>query len=93
MVARQHGRGSVRVTRRDGSVIVLHSPEVVGDSIIGVGGTPSRRTGVALADVERVDRRGFSPVKTGGLVVGYFAIITLIAIGAVFGAWAAGGAD
>ena len=93
VVARQHGRGSVRVLRRDGSVLVLQTPEVVGDSIVGVGGTPPRRTGVALADVERIDRRGFSPAKTGGLVAGYFAIVTLIAIGAVLGAWAGGGLD
>ena len=93
VVARQHGRGSVRVLRRDGSVLILQTPSVVGDSIIGVGGDPPRRTGVALADVQRVDRRGFSPAKTGGLVVAYFAVVSLIAIGAVLGAWAAGGLD
>ena len=93
VVARQHGRGSVRVLRRDGSVMILQTPSVVGDSIIGVGGDPPRRTGVALADVQRVDARGFSPTRTGGLVLGYFAVVSLIAIGAVLAAWAGGGVD
>ncbi|HEX8904796.1 MAG TPA: hypothetical protein VF771_08150 [Longimicrobiaceae bacterium] len=93
VVARQHGRGSVRVQRRDGSVLVLETPSVSGDSIIGVGGTPPRRTSVALADVERIDRRGFSPVKTGGLVVGYFVVISLLAMGAALGAWTGAGLD
>jgi len=93
VVARQHGRGSVRVLRRDGSVLVLRTPSVVGDSIIGVGGSPPRRTSVALADVERVETRGFSPAKTCGLVLVYFAVVTLIAVGAALGAWAGGGLD
>lgn len=93
VVARQHGRGSVRVLRQDGSVMVLQTPSVVGDSIIGVAGDPPRRTGVALADVQRIDRRGFSPARTGGLVVGYFVVVSLVAIGAVLAALASGGVD
>jgi hypothetical protein len=93
IVARQQGRGVLRIARKDGSVLELRSPRVMGDSIVGIGGSPPRRTGVALADVERIQRRGFSASRTGGLVLGYFAFATIVAFGVALGAWAGHGLD
>jgi hypothetical protein len=33
------------------------------------------------------------PREAGGLVLGYFAVVTLNAVGAALGAWAGGGLD
>jgi hypothetical protein len=80
VVAQQHGRGYVRVVKRDGSALVLQTPSVQGDSIVGVGGNPPRLTGVPLAEVQRVDVRGFSPAKTSGLAVAGLALVALLAL-------------
>ena len=86
VVAQANGRGAIRVFRKDGSVVIIRQPTVSGDSIVGVGDTPTRRVAVATADVERIDSRGFSPTPPGGLVVGYLAIAFLVAVGAAIAA-------
>ena len=83
--------GTVRVTRKDQSMLVLRHPSVVGDSIVGDAGDPPRRTSVALADVERVDARKVSATRTGGLGLGVIvvtlAVATVAALAAVLGSW------
>ena len=44
-----HGRGDVRVTRRDGSMVALHQPLVSGDSIVGYEDPPWDQGGTAKA--------------------------------------------
>jgi len=60
---------AVRVTRADGSHIVLHQPRIAaGDSLAGVlDGTPSS---VAVSDVTQVAVRKVSAGKTIGLAAG-----------------------
>jgi hypothetical protein len=77
-----NANGTVRVIRRDQSVLVLHHPQVVGDSIVGDAGDPSRRAAVALADVERIDARKVSAARTGGLSLGIIVVGSVLLIGA-----------
>lgn len=71
---------AVRVTRTDGSHIVLHEPRVAaGDSLAGVlDGAPSN---VAVSDVAQVAIRKFSAGKTIGLAAlgGMVAVIVSLA--------------
>lgn len=60
----------VRVMKSDGSVIVLHQPRVVGDSLIGGGSGAIPRLAIALADIRSVEQRRVSAARTGGLVAG-----------------------
>ncbi|HYH82585.1 MAG TPA: hypothetical protein VEX86_22530 [Longimicrobium sp.] len=85
-VARLNGTGTVRVTRRDMSVIVMSNPQVVGDSIVGMAGDPPVRAAVASSDVQRIDARRVSATKTGGLAIGTVAIISVVAIAAAVAA-------
>lgn len=82
VVAAQDGRRTLRVTRRDQSVMVLTNAQVVGDSIVGTTGSPPQRATVAVADVQRIDRRGVNAFKTGGLVFGTLLIVTTVAVAA-----------
>ena len=64
--------GKLRVTRVDGSRIVLKHPVLQGDTLVGTG---QRRSGqqdarVALTDVRQLETRGFSSGRTVGLGVG-----------------------
>lgn len=69
----------VRVVRTDGSAIVLDPALVRGDSIVGTSG--STRVAIALRDVQRVDERRTSVLRTGALVVlgAFVAVIALAA--------------
>lgn len=78
VVTRLNGGGAVRVQRHDHSWVVLRAPRMEGDSIVGLAGSPPERTAVAVADVERIDARGVSAAKTGGLAAG--TILLLIAV-------------
>jgi len=89
-VVARHERGPVRVVRNDGSVLVLRTPSVVGDSLVGVGGSPPRRTSVALADVKRVDARELDPLKTGGATVGALLAAGVVGLIVAFGVLHAG---
>lgn len=82
VVAARNGRGTLRVTRRDQSVIVLTNAQVVGDSIVGTAGSPPQRAAVAVSDVERVDTRSVNAWKTGGLVVGTLLVVSVVATAA-----------
>ncbi|HET7228423.1 MAG TPA: hypothetical protein VFJ16_00335 [Longimicrobium sp.] len=91
VVASMNGRGTVRLLRSDQSVMVLSSPQVVGDSIVGTTGNPPQRAAVAIADVRRIDTRRVNAAKTGGLAVGTIVLVSVVvvaaAVAAVLGNW------
>src|SRR5689334_8819563 len=67
-----HQPGRLRVTRVDGSRIVLKRPVLQGDTLVGIGHRQSDQQAVrvALTDVRQVETRGFSSDRTAWLVVG-----------------------
>ena len=67
----------VRVTRSDGTRVVLYQPSVQGDSLVGrhAPGVASPDRAVALADVTAVARRRGDTGKTVLLGVGVAALI------------------
>jgi hypothetical protein len=73
----------VQVRHADGTRRTLHRPSVDGDSLVGVGRKDTVR--VALADVNAVAVRKFSPLKTFGLtaliVGGFFGLACMAACG------------
>ena len=78
------GSYPVRVTRPDGSKIVLKRAEVVGDSVVGEVERRPRRAAMAVADVHRLEERHVSVPRTALLVVavavGVFASFVSIAL-------------
>lgn len=68
----------IRVTRSDRSVVVLDHASVRGDSLIGQH--DGSRVAIALGDVQRVDEKRVSAVRTTVLVlVAAFAGILVLA--------------
>ena len=84
---------TMRVTRTDHSSLVLYDATVAGDSLVGFAGSGSARARVAvpLADVERVDGRKVSVVRTAGTTLALVAIGTVVVVGlavaAFLGSW------
>jgi hypothetical protein len=79
----------VRVTRDDGSRIVLRKPEIVGDTLYGAPrhsrrGAGSPRPAVALTDVSEVAVRGVNVAGTAVIALG---TLTLAAFAALSYAW------
>ncbi len=75
-------RGPLRVTRADGSVVVLMHPVVANDSITGTTqSVPPQRVAIPIIDVTSVERRTLSPsrsveaVKVYGLVIASIAAV------------------
>ena len=68
---------AVRVQRADSSRVVLNSPQLVSDSLLGT--TRGQRTAVPLADITQIAVRRGDALKTTGLVLGVpataFAVI------------------
>jgi hypothetical protein len=68
---------AVRVQRADHSRVVLNSPQLVSDSLLGT--TRGQRTAVPLADITQIAVRRGDALKTTGLVLGVpataFAVI------------------
>ena len=60
----------VRVSLSDGTVIVLESPRIAGDSLIGNLGNPPERLAVAMADVEGLAERNVSVGRSAAAVGG-----------------------
>ncbi len=58
----------VRITRTDQSVIVLEHPRVSGDSLVGDVG--SQRFAIVLTDIQRLEEKQTSLLKTGAQVAG-----------------------
>jgi len=79
------GSYPVRVTRPDGSKIVLKHAEVVGDSVVGDVGSRPRRAAVAVADVRRLEEQRPSSARTALLVPAVLlgALALLIAAAAI----------
>lgn len=76
--------GPIRVTRRDGSVIVLQRPHVVGDSLAGEVGVPPERMAILLRDVQRMDERSQGVDKVGtatNVAKGSAVVLGLVAVG------------
>lgn len=79
---------TIRITRYDRSVVMVHRPRLQQDSVVGWSdrpGTPEAvPVGIPLADVQRVEKRGFDPLKTVGVVAGAYAVLSVLLF-AVFG--------
>lgn len=69
------GERPVRVSRTDGSVVVLEQPRIMGDSLVGDLGSPPQRYAVAWRDIQQVDERGVSVARTSGAVLGVGAVL------------------
>ena len=74
--------GPVRVTRTDGSVVVLDRVTLGVDSVIGrAHARPHARVAIPASDVRGVEGRRVDPLATSGLVV--------LSLGALVAVWAA----
>ena len=62
----------VRITRTDQSVIVLEHPRMSGDSLVGDLG--SQRFAIVLTDIQRLEERQTSVLKTGAKIAGISAV-------------------
>lgn len=81
-VVSAQGSGTVRVLRRDQSSVLIWHPQVVGDSIVGMAGSPPRHVAVATADVERIDVRRVNATRTGGLTLGVLLAVGIVTVAA-----------
>ena len=63
----------VRITRTDQSVIVLEHPRMSGDSLVGDVG--SQRFAIVLTDIQRLEERQTSLLKTGAKVAGIGVVV------------------
>ena len=81
---------AVRITRTDQSVIVLEHPRMSGDGLEGDVG--SQRFAIALTDIQRLEERQTSLLKTGAKVAGSWLavwIVSALAAGLLLaGIWA-----
>lgn len=64
------GKQQARVTRRDGSSLVILAPRVEGDSLVAQGRGGESRVALPLRDVERVETREVSVGRTALLIGG-----------------------
>jgi hypothetical protein len=69
----------VRVTRNDGTALVLVSTRIANDSIVGVWAGSSTRMALPVTDIRRLDTYGVSADRTTAVVVGV-AVATLVFI-------------
>ena len=72
----------VRVTRNDGTALILVSTRIAKDSIVGAWAGSSTRIAVPVADVRRLDTYGVSADRTTVVVVG--AAVAAIVFGVAF---------
>ena len=74
----------IRITQPDRSRVVVHHPQLVGDTI--VDGRPKRPPGpkIPLSDVTAVAVRKWEPVRTMGLVLGTLIVAGYAALAAVW---------
>jgi hypothetical protein len=61
--------GTIRITRPDGTQLLLQQPIARNDSLVGVA-EGRGQTGLHLNEVRNVETRRLNAVKTGGLVLG-----------------------
>ncbi len=67
----EESRRTVRITTHEGKQFVLRLPVVRSDSIVGLG--DRGLVSLALDEIDRIDVRRFSVVRTGGLILGVAA--------------------
>jgi hypothetical protein len=67
---------AVRVQRVDGSQVVLDTPSIGADSLLGM--MKGKRTAVPLADVSQVAVKQANALQTVGLVLGVVAVVVLL---------------
>jgi hypothetical protein len=78
----QFRTGPVRVTRTDGSTIVLDRVTIGADSVIGRDhARPHARVAIPASDVRRVEARRVDPLRTSAVLI--------LSLGAVVAVWAA----
>jgi hypothetical protein len=61
---------AVRVTLRDGAILQIESPRVVGDSLNGIDSRNRRPLVLPLAEIQRLETRRIHAGKTVGLMLG-----------------------
>ncbi len=71
----------VRVTRKDGSMLLLRYVQVSRDSVTGFVDGPLERVAFARTDVRQLQRHGAKPGRTLALIGGVVAGFMLYAIG------------
>jgi hypothetical protein len=88
-LVRERRGAELRVTTRDGTRLVLHRPELVGDTLFGAppdtwprDGRP--RPAVALADVREVAVRRFNAIGTAAAGLGTLALAGVIVLGLLY---------
>jgi hypothetical protein len=71
----------LRITRADGSRIVVERPALYGDTIVGTyrAQRPQEVVRIAVSDVRDVATRSFSTGRTVGLVAGVFGTFVVAA--------------
>ncbi len=74
----------LRITRADRSRIVLHRPQLVGDTIIDGRVRRGVRTKVPLNEVVDVAVRKWDPAETAALVLGTSAVGAVVTIGLIW---------
>ena len=66
---------TIAITHRDGSTETLHSPNVIGDSLVGfkrIGGTyDSVRVAYPISDIRSATEREFSGPRTVGAIAAF----------------------
>jgi hypothetical protein len=74
--------GRVRITRTDGSTILIRGPRLVGDSVVGTWATTAARMAIARSDVKGMDveriSRGRTALVGAGLAVLYIALMIVL---------------
>lgn len=79
----------VRVTTQDSARYLMRGLQVVGDTLVGLGG-PGQTFAIGVRDIATVEVRRASPIKTVALVLGLFAIVGLAGAVAVAHGWSTG---
>jgi len=75
---RNLGASTVRITRTDGTQLMLWNAVMSGDSIVGGATRTGPRAAVSLADVTEVATPHTDALKTGGMVLGTAGLAALI---------------
>ena len=73
VLAARHA-AQLRITRADGSHVVIQHPKLQGDTVVGIGRGQQGKVRVPVADIRAIATRGFSPERTVALGVGVAAL-------------------
>ena len=78
VVAAASGSGPVRLTLRGGPAVVLLTPHVERDSVVGTDARDRVRRAVAVADVAAVEAYRVGPVQTAAAAVAGAAAVAVV---------------